>query len=368
MQDDVERARRLRGEGLAAQAAERPEGFEAGGDVQRGVRVQRPAAALMSRVQGLQQLADLGAAALADHHPVGPHAQALPHQVREVHAAGAVRIDVTGLQVHGVRVIGIELAGVLDDHDPLGGIGGRQHRPQQGRLAGPGAARDHERRARGDHGLGHAAPEGAQRAGALELGQAEAPGRRATQRDEGAAAGQGRQHGVQAGAVGQVGIGARRGVVQAAAPGGRQAHRELPGLDGREVLTRPAQPVGVVHPDGAVRIDQDVRDPGPCEILQRPEPGDLVAQAGGHPQQLGRPDHPPLRTQHPGHARDVHRPRRGDEILAQRRQGRAGGIGLPDRGGGHDGAPSASSSAARREHRRSAPPRRRSSRGTAVRG
>ena len=67
----LEGARDLRGERPAIQAPECAQGLEPGGDVARGVRMDGAAAALMSGVQGLQELTDLRAAALAARGETG---------------------------------------------------------------------------------------------------------------------------------------------------------------------------------------------------------------------------------------------------------------------------------------------------------
>ncbi len=57
-----------------------------------------------------------------------------------------------GLEADDVRVVGAQLAGVLDEHDPLPGVDQREQRGQQRRLAGAGAAADQEGEPRLDDG------------------------------------------------------------------------------------------------------------------------------------------------------------------------------------------------------------------------
>src|SRR5690625_7383468 len=67
LDDDLQGAGHLRRQGCPIQTAQSTEGLQAGGDIGGGVGVDGAAAALVTGVQGLQQLADLPAAALAQH-------------------------------------------------------------------------------------------------------------------------------------------------------------------------------------------------------------------------------------------------------------------------------------------------------------
>ena len=61
----------------------------------------------------------LGAADLADDDPVGPHAQRVAHQVALGDLALALDVRRPGLQPDDVRLLQLQLGGVLDGDDPL---------------------------------------------------------------------------------------------------------------------------------------------------------------------------------------------------------------------------------------------------------
>ena len=150
-----------------------------------------------------------------------------------------------------VRVPGPQLAGVLDEHEPLVGVHQRQQRGQQRGLAGAGAAGDQERQPGGDDRLEQPHPLGRQRPGVLQLRQREAAGPRHPQREQRAGPGDRGEHGVEAGAVGQPEVDVRRGVVEPASTGGGQplrepAHRGLVG----------EPDVGALQPRAAVEVDR----------------------------------------------------------------------------------------------------------------
>ena len=69
----------------------------------------------------------LGAAALAQDDPVRPHPQGGAHELRHGHRPHALDVAAALLEVDDVGVVGAQLAGLLDAHDPLGG----RHEGQQ---------------------------------------------------------------------------------------------------------------------------------------------------------------------------------------------------------------------------------------------
>ncbi len=96
-------------------------------------------AAGMAGSPGLQEVQRLGAAHLADWDTIWPQAQRRPHEVGERGRA------VLGAQRHQVRRGALQLAGVLDQDDPvacLGDLG--EKRIDQRRLTRRGAARHEE--------------------------------------------------------------------------------------------------------------------------------------------------------------------------------------------------------------------------------
>ena len=105
----------------------------------------RADAAGMAGAPGLQQIERFGAAHLADRDAVGPQAQRRAHQIGERGDA------VLGAQRHEVRRCALQLAGVLDQHDAIGGLGDLgEQRIDEGGLAGRGAAGDQDVAALGD--------------------------------------------------------------------------------------------------------------------------------------------------------------------------------------------------------------------------
>ena len=115
------------------------------GHVGGGVGVEGAAAALVAGVERGQQVDHLGAAHLADDQPVGPHPQRLPHQVRSVISPAPSMLAGRASSADHVRMVGPQLAGVLDQHQPLGRVDQAEQRGEQGGLARAGAAADQER-------------------------------------------------------------------------------------------------------------------------------------------------------------------------------------------------------------------------------
>ncbi len=84
--------------------------------------MQGAASTLVPGVHRRQKIGDLRAAHLPDDQAVGPHAQRLTHQGLQVHLPGTLHVRRAGLQPHHVRMPRTQLAGVLDEHDPLGRV------------------------------------------------------------------------------------------------------------------------------------------------------------------------------------------------------------------------------------------------------
>ena len=127
---------------------------------------------------------------------------------------GALDVGGPGLEPDDVRVVGPQLAGVLDDHHPVAGVDQGQQGGEQGGLPRAGAAADQE----GEPGA-HQPPQqgggvGVDRAVVLQLGDGEHPAARHPQRDHGARPGERGQHGVEAGAVGEAQVDVGRRVVE----------------------------------------------------------------------------------------------------------------------------------------------------------
>ena len=124
--------------------------LEAAQRAERGAGVDGADAAGMAGAPGLEEIERLGAAHLADRNAIGAQAQRGADQIGERDDA------VLGAQRHEVRRLALQLAGVLDQHDPVGGLGDLgQQRVGERRLAGRGAAGDEDVLAFCDGGAQH---------------------------------------------------------------------------------------------------------------------------------------------------------------------------------------------------------------------
>jgi hypothetical protein len=116
--------------------AERGKGFEASWYLGGVVGVYRPGATVVAGVERGEQIYDLRTAHLADHDPVRPHPQRLPHQVSNGHFANAFDIGATRDELDQMRMCRLEFGGVLHADDALVRGDGAQYRGQQRRLVG----------------------------------------------------------------------------------------------------------------------------------------------------------------------------------------------------------------------------------------
>ena len=170
VQHRVERARGLRGDGLAGHPGQGGERLEPRGHVGGGVGVHGGAPAVVAGVQRGEHLADLGAAALPEHDPVGPHAQRVPDEVGQVRprpAPSTFACRASSRTTCGCA--GRELAGLLDDHEPLVVRDQREQRREQRRLARARRPRDQQVRPRRDERADHRHERGRERPGRDEL-------------------------------------------------------------------------------------------------------------------------------------------------------------------------------------------------------
>ena len=112
---------------------------------ERGAGMDGADAAGMAGAPGLQQVERFGAADLADRDAIRPQAQRGANEIGERGDA------VLGAQRHEVRRLALQLAGILDQHDAIGGLCdfGEQRVGERG-LAGGGAAGDQDVAALGD--------------------------------------------------------------------------------------------------------------------------------------------------------------------------------------------------------------------------
>ena len=96
--DEPDRAHGLARECALAEAGERPESLQPRGHISEGVRVQGSCAAVVPCVQGREEVLHLGAAALPENEPVGPHSQCLTHEAAQVDTAGALQVGLPRLE------------------------------------------------------------------------------------------------------------------------------------------------------------------------------------------------------------------------------------------------------------------------------
>lgn len=122
--------------------------LEAGGHVGGGVRVNRPATALVPSVEGGKQIYHFGAPNLAHHEAIRSHSQGLAHEVPKVDRSAPLDVGRPRLQSNHVRVRRLEFRGVLHEHYSFRRVRPGQECRQESRLPAPGATRNEEGRAR----------------------------------------------------------------------------------------------------------------------------------------------------------------------------------------------------------------------------
>ncbi|MBA7476868.1 hypothetical protein ES703_88786 [subsurface metagenome] len=171
----------------------------------------------MAGVHGLQQVERLGSADFADDDAFGAHTQAVAHQLTHRDLAFAFDVGRAGFQPHHMRLLQLELGGVLASDDALVMLDIVGQAVQQRRLAGAGTA--------GDQHVAADAADDLQDFGALRRDRAELDQLvkrqfvllELTNGERGAIDRQRRHDGVDAGAVGEAGVAYRRGFVDAPA-------------------------------------------------------------------------------------------------------------------------------------------------------
>ena len=219
LHDEVEGAGDLLADGAHGQvdAGHQHHGLEAGQGVARGVGVHGRDRPVVAGVHGLEHVERGTVADLTDDDPVGPHTQRVLDQVADVDLAATLDVRRAGLQAQHVLLVQLELGGVLDGDDALVGGDERRDDVERGRLAGAGTAGDDDVAAAehaGPQEVAHGRREGAEGdqvgVGERVLGELADGEHRAVERD-------GRDDGVDAGAVGQAGVDQRAGLVDATA-------------------------------------------------------------------------------------------------------------------------------------------------------
>ena len=102
----------------------------------------------MAGVHRLQQVEGLRSAHLADDDPLGPHAQAVLDEIAHGDLALALDVGRARLEAHDMRLLQLQLGGVLAGDDALVVLDVAGQAVEQRRLAGAGAAGDEDVAAR----------------------------------------------------------------------------------------------------------------------------------------------------------------------------------------------------------------------------
>ncbi len=243
----------------------------------------------MAGVHGLEHIQGFAGTDLADDDAVRPHPQGVFHQIPDAHLAAALHVAGPGLQPHHVVLEQLQLGGILYGDDPLviGNEGG-QH-IQGGGLAAAGTPGNHHVEppldAETDH-LRHFGSQGAEPDQILHL---EGIVGELTDGEGGAVQSQGRDNGIDPGAVGQPGI-HHGGAFVDAPPDGRN---DL--LDDVEhmvvvfkMIVRSIEQAAPLHVDLVGAVDHDLVD---LRVIDQgcdgAETGDFVHQLRLDPVPLG---------------------------------------------------------------------------------
>jgi len=83
--------------------------------------VHRAAATLMTGIHRRQEVTDLGSAYLTHYQPVWTHPQRLTNKISKADRPGRFGVRGPTLDAYDMRMIGRQLARVLDDDEPLVG-------------------------------------------------------------------------------------------------------------------------------------------------------------------------------------------------------------------------------------------------------
>ena len=306
------------------------ERLDPGRHVGRGVGVQGAAAALVAGVERGEQVDDLGAADLADDQPVGPHPQRLPHQRPQRRSrrrprcwrGRASRPTTCGWSGRSSEASSTRTSrSARVDQGQQGG--------EQGGLADAGAAADQERQPRrDDRARSSRAPSVGERC-RRPTSSSRVNARRRGTRSESAVPGPGdrREHGVEAGAVGEPErrrTAWRRRAGDRPAAASRWASRRTASSSGkRDVGRARARRRGRRRPASGPLTRTSVTPGEPQQRLERPGADHVAAQRlvdGEHggvahrsavlPQRLGHPVRGQRRRRRRRAARGRRRPAR----------------------------------------------------------
>ena len=260
MEDGVDGAGGLGGDGMLAHPGERSEGGKPCGHVVRPVGVDRRPTTVVPGVEGGEDVAHFGASALAEDEAVGAHAHGRAHEVGE--GDRAPPLDVRGAldEVHAVRMSGRDFCDLFDADDPLTSGDKGERGAQERRFPTSGCPADEDVRARGDKGPQERPHRAGQSPTGREIRDAQPTGAEDAQGDECAGSRHGREDRVEAHAPGQGAVRDGARIVEAHAAGAREA-------DGGAAGVRLVSDTGV-HADEAASsvdprlsaVDEDVGD------------------------------------------------------------------------------------------------------------
>ena len=337
--DEVDRV----GDLLAHRAVREPEAGHEGERLQaaqrllRRARVDRAQGAVVPGAHRGQHVQGFRPPDLADHDPVGPHAQRVAHQAADRHLAATLDARRARLEAHDVGLAQAQFGGVLDGHDALVGGHERRQRVERRRLARSGPAGDQDVQARADGAGEDVAQRRRPGADGDEVVGAQPARAEATDGEHRPVEGERRDHDVDPRAVRQPRVAQRLGLVDAA-PEGRED--PLDGMAhvgvGGEADVGALQAPGALDPHRPRAVDHDLVDGRVAEQgLERPEPeralghtrDELVARAGVQQCRLAVDERADARVQVGAVGRGL-----GDQPLAQRGgevvEGGGAGIGV----------------------------------------
>src|SRR5579872_784146 len=252
--------------------------FKARNGVTRRVGVNRGHRAFVAGIHGLEHVEGFLAAALAEDHAVGPHAQRVFHQIALPDFALAFDVGWPRLHAADVRLLQLQFGGVLDGEQAFffGNEGGQ--RVEHRGLARTGAAGNDHRDARLHGGRQHLRHLRTERADFDQFVQVERLLGKFANRHQRSVDRHRPHRNVDARAIEQARVAHRMGLVDAAADRGNDLVDDAEKV--RLVLEAYAgrlQDAAAFHVDTFVTVDQDIVDGAVLEQrLKRAQPCHLV--------------------------------------------------------------------------------------------
>ena len=145
MDDQVDRRRDLVADRPQRQlvAGHQDHRLEPSEHVRRGVGVAGRQRAVLAGRHRLEHVEGLARTTLADDDPVGSHVQPVAQQVPDGDLAQALEVRRARLELHDVRLVELQLGGILDGDDPLV-LGDERRQDVEGRRLARAGAAGHE--------------------------------------------------------------------------------------------------------------------------------------------------------------------------------------------------------------------------------